>query len=168
MWEIALTVAGIALGALLGVAFTSLKDWLCDRLSSHKGIRIVTSEERGPIDREFGFTESAVKVTIMNRSAAAIEIQDIRLMFAKAFGVPVREAPPARSHPSLPATLNPGTAESWYFPAERLASLMGELSPQRITEHSKAKLRPRITTSMGRVYTGPIHQLSVDVNAHWP
>ena len=169
MWEVnAVTVLVAVFSALLGVVFTSLKDWLWDRLRPHRGIRIETSEERGPVSPEYGFTEKAVKVTTKNESGARIEIQDIRLMFAGPYGVPVLpEAPAPRSHSQLPTALDSGAAKTWYFPAEQLASLIGNISLKPISEDSKAKLRPWVTTTTGKVYKGSTCQFGLDINSHW-
>ena len=175
MWEAVLTreLAILALfavfGALLGVAFSSLKDWALDRISPHRSIRIAVAEEKGPTIIQYGFTEKAVKVTVKNGSSAKIEIRDIRLMFAGSYGAPVLpEAPQARSHRQLPAALESGISETWYFPAEKLASLISHLSAQPISTNKKVKLRPRITTTTGRIFRGPTHQFSIDVDSHWP
>ena len=94
-----------------------------DNAPAHRGEAV--EEERGPTSREFGFTEKAVKVTVKNVSSATMTIQDIRLMFTREYGAPVlTEAPTARSHPTLPAKLDPGTGDSWYFPAGKLSSLL--------------------------------------------
>ena len=168
MWEWQGTVAGAVLGALFGLGFNSLKDWLTDRLPSRRGIRIDIAEERGPTSVEYGFTENSVKVTIKNESGEKIEVQDIRLMFARTYGVPVLlEAPPPRSHSQLPAILDSGIAENWHFPAEKIASLIGNLSSKPITKDRVAKIRPQVTTTTGRVYRGPICRFSVDINSHW-
>ncbi len=162
MWE---WIGGIVLSALLGVTFTSLKD----RLRAHRGVRIETEEESGPVSREHGFTENAVKVTIKNTSGTKIEIQDIRLMFAKTHGFPVLPtAPPLRSHFQLPATLDSGVAKAWYFPAEQLARHLKALSSKPMTKGGKTKLRPWVTTTTGKVYRGTAFRFSMDVNSDWP
>ena len=168
MWEIdAVTVLVAVFSALLGVVFGSLKDWLWEKLPAHRGVRIETAEERGPIRREYGFTEKAVKVTIQNESSTKIEIQDIRLMFAGIYGVPVMpKAPLPRSHSQLPTPLESGAAESWYFPAEQLASLIGNLAAKRISKENVAKLRPRVTTTTGKVFRGATRRFSLDIDSH--
>ena len=166
MWENAVWTA---IGALLGVVLATLKDWLWDRFPTHGGINIEVEEERGPISREHGFTEKAVKVTVKNQSRVPIEIQDIRLMLTRKHGVPVMpEAPPLRSHSELPETLEYGTAKSWYFPAEKLASLMRYLSSKPVSENGVIKLRPQVTSTIGKVYEGSAFRFSLDVEAHWP
>ena len=157
------------IGALLGVTLATLKDWLWYRIPTHGGIRIEIEEERGPVGREYGFTEKAVKVTVKNQSDVAIEIQDIRLMFTKTHGVPVMpEAPPLRSHSVLPETLASGAAQSWYVPAEKLASLLRFLSWKPVSEDCLANLRPRVTSATGKVYRGSAFRFSKDVESHWP
>ena len=166
MWENAIWAV---VGAMLGVVLATLKNWIWDRLPTHGGIRIEIGEERGPVSREYGFTEKTVKVTVKNQSDRAIEIQDVRLMFTKTHGVPVMpDAPPLRSHAALPTTLEPETTKSWYFPAEKLASLLQSLSPKQVSEKPVAILRPRVTSATGRVYRGSDWRFSMDVDTHWP
>lgn len=166
MWENAIWAV---VGAMLGVGLATLKDWIWDRLPTQRGIRIEIGEERGPVSREHGFTEKTVKVTVKNQSDNAIEIRDVRLMFTKAHGVAVMaEAPPPRSHDALPTTLEPETAKSWHFPAEKLASLLQSLSPKQVPEKPVATLRPRVTSATGRVYRGSEWRFSTDVDTHWP
>ena len=166
MWETAIwTVVGVMLGDAIG----TLKNWVWYRLPIHRGIRIEIGEEQGPISREYGFTEKTVKVTVTNQSDRAIKIQDIRLMFSKTHGVPVMpEAPPARSHTPLPTDLEPETCKSWYFPAEKLASLLQSLSSKRTNEKGVTTLRPQVTSGADRVYRGPGWRFSIDVDSHWP
>ncbi len=166
MWENAVWAV---IGALLGATLATLKDWLWYRTPTHGGIRIEIEEERGPVGREYGFTEKAVKVTVKNQSDVAIEIQDIRLMFTKTHGVPVMpEAPALRSHSVLPETLASGAAQSWYVPAEKLASLLRFLSWKPVSEDCLANLRPRVTSATGKVYRGSAFRFSKDVESHWP
>ena len=154
---------------VIATVLRSALDWLGDFLRVRRGIRVQVAEERGPMSRQFGFTEKAVKVTIRNKRATRVEIQDIRLMFRGVYGVPVRpEAPPPRSHSALPVVLDPGSAKSWYFPAEKLAGLIGWLSSKPVHAQSRARLRPRVTTASGRVYRGPVQRFCLDVNSHWP
>lgn len=158
-----LLLAALNLGLARPVA------WLWDRLLTHGAIRIDVVEEPGPTTRGLGFTEKAIKVTVSNHSAATIQIQDIRLMFAGGYGVPVPvEAPPGRSHPELPAKLSPESSGNWYFPAERLASLLGALSTRSVAERPSPKLYPRLTTATGKIHRGHSVRFNTDVNAHWP
>ena len=91
-------------------------------------IRVVTSIEQGPTNRELGFTEPAVKVALTTRSDKDIQINDIRLMFCGRFGASVApEAPAGRSHPELPVSLASGTENEWFIPAEKLSSLLRSL-----------------------------------------
>ena len=85
---------------LLAAVLRSALDWLGDFLRVRRGIRVQIAEERGPISRELGFTEKAVKVTIRNKRGTTVEIQDIRLMITGAYGIPVMtiiENPQGRS-----------------------------------------------------------------------
>lgn len=156
-----------------GYIFTvvSVVDWVWRRWAARAGIRIETVVERGPVSSKYGFTETAVKVTIANESGTPIGIQDTRLMLCHAYGILCGtygvsvppEAPQPRSHPKLPAHLASGTVESWYFPAEKLSGLL-----QKMTRKHTAILRPRFTTISGRVYTGSAFRFSTDPNSHWP
>lgn len=166
IWDV---VVGAVIGAMLTVAFSSFKEWISYRLPWRRDIRIEIEEERGPISREYGFTEKAVKLTVKNLSGATIEIQDIRLMFTKGYGFPVLpEAPPPRSHAKLPAPLDAGTAKSWYFPAEKLAVSFKNLASKAPSKNKMAKFRPQVRTSTGKIYRGPNRRIATDVNAHWP
>ena len=166
MWESAIWAV---VGAMLGVALATLKDWTWDRLPTQGGILIEIGEERGPVSREYGFTEKTVKVAVKNQSDRGVEIQDVRLMFTKTHGIPVMaEAPPPRSHDALPTTLEPEMTKSWHFPAEKLASLLKSLSAKQVSEKPVAKLRPRVTSATGRVYRGSDWRFSMDVDTHWP
>ena len=166
---IILLVGGAILGAVLSVAFSSLKEWLWDRFHPHRGVRIDVVEERGPTSQEYGFTEKTVKVTIRNESSTTVHIQDIRLMFSPPFGLPVPlNAPPPRSHPALPATVASGSTMSWYFGAEKLSLFLKPLFSETSTTETEVKLRPRILTTTGKTYRGSAFRLSLDVNSHWP
>ena len=112
-----LAVAGI----LAGLAWA----W---RRTLGKPLQIIITTEKGPVSRELGFTETAVKITLSNKSNHEIVIQDLRLMFSRSIGVSAPpKAPLGRSHRPLPVTLSYGAQESWYFPAEKLSSLLGGL-----------------------------------------
>ena len=155
------------LGAILGVVFGSVKEWLWERFHPNRGVRIHVVEEKGPTSQEYGFTEKAVKVTIGNESGTTVHIQDIRLMFSPPFGLPVPlNAPPPRSHPALPATVASGTTMSWYFGAEKLSLFLKPLFSETSTTETEVKLRPRILTTTGKTYRGSAFRLSLDVNAH--
>ena len=157
------------LGAILGVVFGFVKEWLWERFHPHRGVRIDVVEERGPTSQEYGFTEKVVKLTIRNESGGTVHIQDIRLMFSPLYGLPVlSEAPPPRSHPALPATVASGTMMSWYFGAEKLSLFLKSLFSETSTTETEVKLRPRILTTTGKTYRGSAFRLSLDVNAHWP
>ena len=51
------------------------------RLLTQKGIRVEAAMEPGPITRRSGFTEPAVKITVVNEGENPIKIRDIRLVF---------------------------------------------------------------------------------------
>ena len=164
MAGVILGISGLALGALLTVAFTALKDWILSRRS----IRLSVAEESGPTSFEFGFAENILKVTIRNKGGSRVEIEDIRIMFAHKFGVSLPKAPPPHSHPELPSTLDSGTAKSWYFPAEKFASLLQNISSKFPAGQRVLKLRPQATTTTGKVYRGRSFRFSMDINSHWP
>ena len=136
--------------------------------SGQKGIGIDTQLERGPISREYGFTETGVKVVLMNRTGQRMTIKDVRLMFSHTHGLPVPiEAPKPRSHPTLPADIEPESAATWYFGAEKVATFFQMvLDPAAKTD--TVRVHPQFTTVAGRRFRGPWIRLSTDVNAYWP
>ena len=67
--------------------------WIRRRLV-RKAVRIEAVIERGPVTRRSGFTEPAIKVTVMNESKRSIKIRDIRLMFCGNYGAPVKPRAP--------------------------------------------------------------------------
>ena len=139
-------------------AFWEILRWTWRRGSRGK-IRVETRTERGPETRELGFTETAIKITVMNESGSVVSIRDIRLMFCGAYGVPVKLiAPPGRSHPELPASLKSGAEGNWYIPAEQLSALLYDLyRPPSTTrpKRGKVKLRARCIIGSGKVYKSP-------------
>ena len=154
------------IASILGfLATTAYFAW--DWLRSHRGVRVSTDEVPGPTTTEYGFSQSSVRVVIANKSGTAVQIQDIRLMFARRFGAPLVKAPPPRENPELPAAIEPGTATTWYFPAETLAIMLGNLSSESPKKRSDAKLRARVATATGRVYRGRRLTFSLDPNKHW-
>lgn len=148
-------------GALVLVALRVMKDLLYQRWR----IRVTAEEIRGSITREYGFPQNALRITIANRGNTTVEIRDVRLMFSRKFGVPLRDAPPTFTHLSLPAKVEPGTAESWHFPAETIAGLLQSLSTRYSMEKDDAKLRSRVVTSTGSAYRGRSYRFSMDVDA---
>ena len=141
------------------------------KLIRHR-IRVRTTRECGPISREQGFMEAAIKITVVNESESVVRIKDIRLMFCGAFGASVAPtAPPGFSHPELPVSLNFGKEENWYIPAEKLSELLCSLHrPRSSTKAAKrtVKLYARCITSTGRVYKSSAFQFPTAPNAHWP
>lgn len=144
-------------------------NWVRQRLTKG-GIRVETAIERGPLTRESGFTEPAVKITVVNEGEHAVKIRDVRLMICREFGAPVAaEAPPERFHAELPFDLQPGADESWYIPAEKLANLLDALHrPLRTTAclSRMVVLRARCIDGAGKGYKSRAFQFSVDQNAH--
>ena len=153
---------------LIVLLIGSLVTWIWRRYR-RLDIRLTAAVEQGPITRELGCTEPAIKITIANRSTKGITIHDVRLMFCGAFGAPVAaEAPSGRTHRELPAVLNPGTKEHWYIPAERLSNLLHSLyRPRRAIEVERnVKLRARCMTGTGGTYSSRIFKFSTDANSH--
>ena len=143
----------------------SVMNWI-RRRCSRGGIRVETKSERGPISRELGFTESAIKITVVNESESAINVRDIRLVFCGTYGAPVAQlAPPGRSHPELPARLDSGTEGNWYIPAEKLSALLHSLYHPPSTTKSKVKLHARCVTGNGKVYKSSVFLFSTDRNS---
>ena len=136
--------------------------------SSQKGVDVETQLERGPTSWELGFTETGVKVTLMNKTGQRMTIKDVRLMFSRQHGLPVMpEAPKPRSHPKLPADIEPESVATWYFGAEKIAAFFHMvLAPAAKTD--TVSVHPQFTTVTGRVFRGPRIRLSTDVNAYWP
>ena len=146
------------------VGWETLK-WIWRRSSRGK-IRVETRLERGPSTRELGFTESAIKISVVNESVAAITIVDIRLMFSGGYGASVAPLPPPeRSHPKLPASIKSGTEGDWYIPAEKLSALLYDLyHPPSTTKPimRKVKLYARCITGSGKVYKSPAFSFPTD------
>ena len=167
MRDLIVAAVGTALGGLAVLFIRRLADWLF-RLFRNE-LRLSTQEERGPASYEHGFPEKAIKVTVRNQGGEAKQIQDLRLIFSGVYGLPVpSQAHAAHTHVPLPATLEGGVTESWYFPAEKVASAIGSLSSTTPAQQSEVRLRPQVTDADGKVYRGPRFELSLDVNSHWP
>ena len=142
-----------------------------ERRSDKNEVRIETVVEQGPVSRAAGFTQSAVKITVVNEGEQSIKVGDIRLMFCGEYGVPVVEkAPPERQHPKLPTDLESGTLEYWYIPAEDLSVLLCSLHRPPSTTASmsrKVELHARCISGTGKVYKSPSFLFPMDPNAHW-
>ena len=168
MWEIiGMLVVGVVVGIIGNVLYDAMKRYL---QYARDGIRMEAVLESGPVSREYGFTEKAVKITVANESGTKIGIQDIRLMFCGAYGAPVApEAPPERSHPELPVSLDSGAMQDWYIPAEKLSGLLGTLhhNPSPTTT-ATVKLYPQCITATGKIYKGLAFEFSTDPNSHFP
>lgn len=153
----------VELAALLASLFSPAKaawNWL----RSGRHVRVSTDEVPGPITREYGFSQSSVRVVVANKGGNEVEIQEVRLMFARGFGFPLMEAPAPRTHPGLPAVIGPGTRATWYFPAETVAIMLGKVSLKPHAKKRDAKLRARVVTSVGGVHRGRRHKFSLDIN----
>ena len=162
---IAAIIAGLILAVLIPVG-----TWLF-RKSFRPEIGIVTAIEQGPTRRELGFTEPAVKITLLNKSSKSIQIKDIRLMFCGHFGASITpEAPAGRSHRELPANLSPGIDSHWFIPAEKLSNLLQSLhhpSKETRTELGRVTLYARCITGTNRIYRGRSFSFSTDPGSHW-
>ena len=160
---------GIIVGLILA-AIIPLRVWLWRKFFRPE-LRIRTVIEQGPTSREFGFTEPAVKITVVNKSSESIQIKDIRLIFSGDFGMSVfAKAPDGRSHHELPASLASGADDHWYIPAEKLSDFLLSLyhPPEKNGSATyNLKLYPRCITSAGKVYKGPSFSFSTDSNSHW-
>lgn len=144
-------------------------NWIRQRLTKGE-IRIETAIERGPVTRQAGFTEPAVKITVVNEGGHPVKIRDVRLMICRDYGAPVAaEAPPERFHAELPFDLQPGADESWYIPAEKLANLLHALHRPLTTTASSSRmvaLHARCIDGAGKGYKSRAFQFAVDQNAH--
>ena len=152
--------------ALVASLFSPAKaawDWL----RSGRHVRVSTDEVHGPSTWEYGFSQSSVRVVVANKGANEVEIQEIRLMFACRFGIPLMEAPPPRTHPALPAAVGPGTHATWHFPAETVAIMLGKLSLKAPAKKGTTKLRARVVTGAGSVHRGRSHKFSLNFDQHW-
>ena len=156
------------LGCLLAVI--PFVFWL-KRRSGQGKLRIETVVEQGPVSRESGLTQPAVKITVANEGEQSIKVSDVRLMFCGRYGVPVEsQAPLERQHPALPTDLNSGTVEHWYVPAEDLSRLLRWLhrSPSTTVSMSrKVRLHARCISGTGKVYKSSSFHFSVNPNVHF-
>ena len=157
--------------ALSVKVLTDVMNWIRRRFARDR-IRVETLLQRGPTSRELGFTETAIKVTVVNESEKAIRIKDVRLMFCGAFGASVAPTAPAgRSHPALPMRLDSGAEENWFIPAEKLSGLLCSLhhpqSPTRAATRT-VMLHARCITGVGRVYKSCAFPFSTNPDSRWP
>lgn len=157
----------------IGVIREGLKgfaNWVWRRFTSAE-IQVLATLEQGPTTRELGFTEPAVKITVMNKSERMLVIKDIRLMFCSEFGASVApEAPPGRSHPELPMKLDSGLEENWHIPAQQLSNLLLSLHRPRSsarTAEGTVKLYARCITGTDSVCNSPTFKFSKDSRSHW-
>ena len=154
--------------ALFQVALGSLVEWFRQRSYKRKGVLIETEIEQGPTSREYGFTEPAVKATFNNASGVPIGIRDVRVILTRGLGIPVdTDAPPARTHSELPATVPAGSSLTWYFPAEMLSSRVLWLSSPVRSPRDFVRVRVEFTEINGGSYMGPWFRLSLNPSSHW-
>lgn len=146
----------------LSVLFNVLKHLLYWRWQ----IRVSVEEAGNPTTWQFGRAQNSVKVDVANRGRNTIEIRDVRLMFASEYGFPPRADPPAPQNPQLPLRLEPGTAETWHFPAETIAQVLQQWLPASASGRSVTKLRPLVATAVGSSHRGKRLPFILDVNAH--
>ncbi|MDE0646028.1 MAG: hypothetical protein OXH84_07330 [Gammaproteobacteria bacterium] len=149
-----------------------LKRFLHEVSIRFKKVTVQIEKERGPISREYGFTESALKINIQNKNKFDIRIKDVRVMFCKSYGFPVPStAPVLRTHPQLPTKIESGSMENWYIPAEQLSTHLKflylpsnhtGLVSKTVTVHALC------TTGSGKVYKSSAVKFSTDADSHWP
>ena len=125
-WAIVLTVVGTVLSALFTVfLLTPTFDWMKRKLLRRRRLIIETAIEPGRTTREYGFAEPGIKVKFVNAGGDAVGIQDVRLIFSKGYGLPLPvEAPPPRSHPTLPVTIGGGCTVNLVFSCSGRFSLI--------------------------------------------
>ena len=135
-------------------------------------VTVLIETERGPISREYGFTESALKINIQNKNKFDIQIKDVRVMFCKSYGFPVPStAPVLRTHPQLPHKIESGSMENWYIPAEQLSKHLRFLylpSDHTGLVSKTVTVHARCTTGSGKVYKSSALKFSTDADSHWP
>lgn len=148
---------------MVSVLLNLFKSWFYWRWR----VRVTSEESHTPTVQEFGFAQNAVKVEVAVRGRDAIEIRDVRLMFARKWGFQPKADPPRPPNPVLPVRVKPDTAESWYFPAESIAVALNVYSPISSQTRKTIKLRARVTTAAGSVHHGRPLRFSLDINAHW-
>ncbi len=150
----------------IGVGINSAIGWITRKFKDDDRIKIRSEIKLGPTSREYGFTETAIEVTVVNNSPINVEIYSVRLMIDKRFGVPLPDQAPApRHHDQLPKRIKPGLSHTWYFGTERTSFFILNLYPA-IGE--KCELRPRVETVAGNVYRGRKFEFETDVNAYSP
>ena len=166
--DVATILGGIgAIGTIVTLSWGLIRWW-----RGRRSVRVEADPEPkpGPVTRPTGFTEPAVVVTVVNEGADPVTITDVRLMFCRDYGAGVPpKAPPLRSHPVLPATLESGSSGVWYVPANQLSSLVGWLhrpASTTVQESRKVMLRPRCLTGTGKVCWGSGFMYPVDPNSH--
>ena len=148
----------------IGIQLDSVIKPIKDKVFGDGLIRIRTAIEPGPISWEHGFTETAIKVTVVNNSPIPVEIHDIRLKIDNKYGVSLSKAAPSpRQHPHLPQAINAGLSETWYFGTERASRNIMTLYPG-IGE--TCTLRARVETVAGDVYLGEKFEFYTDINAY--
>lgn len=172
--QLAISVAGTWIGSWAIYLFNKVRSRSV-RIEAGQGGRVqINAETRsGPTSVEHGFTQAAVEVSISNRhKRRRLVIRDLRLMLNRDFGAPIPvTAPPGRSHPELPFTIEPGTTVTWYFPAEILSNLLKQLyhPPSKIVQDvADVTLYIRCISGTGRVYRQKWFWFTTDQNAHWP
>lgn len=158
------TVVG---GAILA-ALIALATWLWRRIIRPE-VQLMATTEAGPTSRELGFTEPAVKITVTNRGSSTVMVKDVRLMFCRAFGAAVADvAPSGRTHPKLPVSLEAGTDQCWYVPAEKLSALLLGLHGPEPDGFPKSYVKLYVRCITGsRVHRGARILFPTDPGAHW-
>ena len=178
MGDIAIPLVISVAGSLIATWITGLATRIKNRRvkieTGQSGNMQIDAETRsGPTSFKHGFTQAAVEVNITNRHRRErLVIRDLRLMLNRDYGAPVLPtAPPGRSHPELPFTIEPGTTVTWHFPAEHLSNLLKQLyhPPSKIVQDvADVPLYIRCIRGTGKVYKRKWFKFTTDQNAHWP
>lgn len=160
---------GLTVALIVAVIGAVLK-WLWSRFPHLRRakLHIATKLEKGPSSFKLGFTETAVKITVINKSSTSVVIHDIRLMFSRYYGTAVfDEAPDGRCHPKLPFELPASTEERWYIPAEKLSGLLYSLhKPTKDrSPPPSVKLYVQCLTGNDNIYRSRRMELSTDANS---
>ena len=133
--------------------------------------RIEIDINAGKTSVKHGFTPAAIEVSITNQhTSRSMKVDDLRLMFSKDYGAPVLgEAPTARTHAILPATIRPQSTEQWYFHAEDLSRLLANLyRPSKPIKRREVLLHVQCTLGTREVLPGPWFMFTTDQQAHFP
>lgn len=148
-----------------GIQLDSVIKSIKNRIFGDGLISIRTTIQPGPTSQQYGFTETAIKVIVINNSTLPVEIYDIRLMIDKQIGISLtKDAPVPRQHATLPQAIEAGLSDTWYFGTERISHNIKSIYPG-IGE--TCKLRARIETVTGKIYFGGKFEFKTSINAYF-